>query len=91
MGDGDLYSNITNSNPEIHEKVRREASKLGLDVTVREFKNRTSRIELGGKTLTKILQSLFDYPIEEKSRKIKVSDLLFMSKKKTYPCSYRVI
>ncbi|MFB6209255.1 MAG: elongation factor EF-2 [Candidatus Nanohaloarchaea archaeon] len=79
FGDGDLEGNITNDNEEIQKIVGRKAADLGLEPIAREFEERATRIEIGGKTLRRILEDLFDYPEEDKSASIKISDLVFRS------------
>ncbi|MDY6788572.1 MAG: elongation factor EF-2 [Candidatus Nanohaloarchaea archaeon] len=79
LGDGDLSGNITNNSAEIQETVREKAEKLGLEPIKRAFEDRATRIEIGGKTLKTVLESLFDYPKEKKTGNIKISDLVFRS------------
>ncbi len=82
LGDGDLSGNITNNDPKIQTIVKEEAEKLGLSPIIRKFEERATRIEVGGKTLRKILQVLFEYPQSNKSENIKISQFLFQSPKK---------
>ena len=76
-GDGDLEGNVTAADDRMREVVLEAASSLGLDPIVREFDDRATRIEIGGKTLSKILQSAFAYPTTDKSERISVPDLVF--------------
>jgi elongation factor 2 len=77
FGDGDTQGNITNNSDEVKATVERHASTLGLDPIVREFESRGDRIELGGKTLTKLLQMAFDYPESDKSASLRLPELVF--------------
>ena len=77
FGDGDLQGSITNDDPEINALVERHAGTLGLETTVREFDECGDRIEVDGKTLTRVLQAAFDYPTDEKSASIRVPEFVF--------------
>ena len=77
FGDGDCEGNITNNAAEVKAAVEDHAAGLGLDPTVREFDDRGDRIELGGKTLTKLLQAAFEYPVTDKSASIRVPEFVF--------------
>jgi elongation factor 2 len=77
FGDGDTEGNITNDAADVKAAVERRADALGLAPIVREFESRGDRIELGGETLTKLLQAAFDYPETEKAASIRVPDIVF--------------
>lgn len=77
VGDGDAEGNVTNTNPEMHDRLASAAADLGLETIVRTFEDRASRVEIGGKTLNRLLVTAFDYPEERKSHEIRVPNLVF--------------
>ncbi len=77
VGDGDLEGNVTAHDERMQERISAAASELGLSAIVREFDERATRVEVGGKTLRRMLQAAFDYPTEEKSHQIRISDFVF--------------
>ncbi|PSQ58693.1 MAG: intein-containing elongation factor EF-2, partial [Halobacteriales archaeon SW_9_67_25] len=77
FGDGDVQGSITNDDPEMKALIEESADALGLETIVREFDERGDRIEVGGKTLTRLLQAAFEYPAEEKSASIRVPEFVF--------------
>ena len=81
FGDGDSDGNITNNHPFIQQRVKKIGKHLGLNCNIRTFENRASRIEIGGITLKKLLQSLFKYPERKKSCNTTISRLLEVSPK----------
>ena len=81
FGDGDSNGCITNNDSFIHTKVKKIGKNLGLKCTIRTFENRATRIEIGGKTLKNMLETLFDYPVKQKSNNIKITKLLETSPK----------
>jgi translation elongation factor aEF-2 len=77
FGDGDTEGNITNGNRHIQQTVVEKSAALGLEPHVREFDDRTTRIELGGKTLNTFLREFFGYPESAKSGSISVPQTVF--------------
>ncbi|PSP23776.1 elongation factor EF-2 [Halobacteriales archaeon QH_10_65_19] len=77
FGDGDCEGNLTNNASEMKAAVREHAARLGMEPIVQEFESRGDRIELGGKTLTTLLQAAFEYPEAEKSSSIRVPEFVF--------------
>jgi elongation factor 2 len=77
VGDGDLEGTVTAADERMQETVVDAAEKLGLEPIVREFDNRAARVEVGGKTLRRILQTAFDYPAGDRSRNVRVPGLVF--------------
>jgi elongation factor 2 len=77
FGDGDLQGSITNDDPEMKALLERHAGAFSLDTIVREFDERGDRVEVGGKTLTRMLQAAFEYPTDEKSASIRVPEFVF--------------
>ena len=81
FGDGDNYGSITNNCPYIQNKLKKIGKNLGLKCTIRSFDTRATRIEIGGVTLKTFLQKVFDYPIKQKSKNIKINSFLERSPK----------
>jgi elongation factor 2 len=77
VGDGDLEGNVTAADERMRAAVVDAATALGLDPIVREFDDRAARVEVGGKTLLKLLQAAFAYPTADKSASVRVPDLVF--------------
>ena len=81
FGDGDSWGNITNNHPYIQSEVKEIAEHLGTSCIVRRFRQRATRIEVGGITLKKMLEVLFEYPTKRKSNNLKISPFLERSPK----------
>ena len=81
FGDGDSNGSITNNHPFIQERVKKIGEHLGINCIIRNFNERATRIEIGGITLKKLLESLFEYPDKKKSNNIKIPCLLEVSPK----------
>jgi len=79
FGDGDCDGSITNNHPLIQQKLKEIAEKLSINCIIRKFNSRATRIEIGGNTLKKILQTLFEYPEKKKSQNIVIPYLLEVS------------
>ncbi|MBS1262958.1 MAG: Elongation factor 2 [Methanonatronarchaeales archaeon] len=79
FGDGDLEGNVTSNSGEMKALLEEKAKSLGFDTTVREFEDRGDRVELGGKTLLKVLQNGFAYPEKDKSGSIDVPKIVYVS------------
>jgi len=82
FGDGDLNGNITNNSLEIQKKLKKIAARMGMNCIIRKWKNRATRIEIGGITFRKILEIIFNYPLSKKSSSLRISHFLEKSKKK---------
>ena len=77
VGDGDLEGNVTAADERMRAAVVDAATALGLDPIVREFDDRAARVEVGGKTLLKLLQTAFAYPTADKSANVRIPDLVY--------------
>ena len=77
VGDGDRQGTVTNEDPEMQERLQDAAASLGLDATVRSFDERADRVEIGGKTLRKVLEAAFAYPTADKSASVRVPAFVF--------------
>ncbi|PTD93424.1 elongation factor EF-2 [archaeon SCG-AAA382B04] len=82
FGDGDLEGTITNNSKDAKKTIKSKASELGLEPNIREYQGRVDRMEVGGKTLKKILENAFNYPTESKSHNISINSFVFKSLKK---------
>lgn len=82
LEDGDLEETITNNSKQTKEIINEKAEKLGLDPIIRENERREDRIEIGEKTLQKVLENAFDYPTENKSHNITINNFVFKSQEK---------
>ncbi|MBI2673590.1 elongation factor EF-2 [Candidatus Woesearchaeota archaeon] len=80
FGDGSNKKFIVGK-PELGKKFVDLCNEVGIEVTFRNYSNRTPEI-VANLTLIELLNSLFDYPIKgKKSHNIRVSDFLMKSPK----------
>ncbi|MBI4448119.1 elongation factor EF-2, partial [Candidatus Woesearchaeota archaeon] len=63
---------------ELSEKFVAICKKLNISLTFRDYGNRTPEI-VTNMTLVQVLNSLFDYPLANKSHNVKISEFLFKS------------
>ena len=62
------------------KKFVRICTDLGIEVTYRNYEGKTPEIVTSA-TLAQVLNALFDYPLKQKSRNVKVSDFVFAAPK----------
>ncbi|MBI5347458.1 MAG: elongation factor EF-2 [Candidatus Aenigmarchaeota archaeon] len=78
FGDGSVSITLDNADKTIHDKTISICEKtLGIKPTIRTYKNKCPRIYInGGLTLKHLLRIIFDYPLKQKSRNIRLPLIL---------------
>ncbi len=78
-GDGDLEGNVTAHDEHMQQRVVEAGRALGFEPIVRTFDERATRVEVGGKTLTRLLQVAFNYPEAEKAHSVSIAPAVFQA------------